>query len=175
MKHRGRAFVVTGVEVVQCRAKPPFGRVAAEADGQVHQFGSGFGGATRTRRLGRLVERAQSDVVTTCRRQRQMPGSQFGFVDDLGEPTVHRPAPGGLCLGVDPPRQQGVRKLNPVAVDRDNALALGYFEQIHQLIAVADGRPRNQLDGGRRHARRREQRLVNVGVETTESAPDDIG
>ena len=175
LKHRGRAFVVAGVEMVQCRAKPAFGRIAAEADGQVHQFGSGFGGTTRTRRFGRLVERAQCDVVTTCRRQRQMPGAQFGFVDDLGEPTVHRPAPGGHCLGVDTPGQQGMRKLDPVAVDRDNALALGYFEQIHQLIAVADRRPRYQLDGRRRHTRRREQRLVNIGVETAESAPDDIG
>ena len=175
LEHGGCAFAVAGVEMVECRAKPAFGRVAAEADRQVHQFGSGCGGTARTRRFRRLVERTQCDVVTACRGQRQMPGAQFGFVDDLGEPTVHRPAPGGHGLGVDPSGQQGMRKLNPVAVDRDNALALGDFEQIHQPIVVADRRPRYQLDGRCRHARRREQRLVNIGVETAESAPDDIG
>ena len=83
-----------------------------------------------------------------------MPGSQFGLVDDLGEPAVHGPAPCGHRLGVNTPGQQWMRKLNSVAVDRDNAFALGYFEEMHDVITVADGRSRDQLDGGCRDARR---------------------
>ena len=65
-------------------------------------------------------------------------------------------------------------EVDPVAVDRDNAFALGDFEQIDQLIVISDGRPRYHLDRRHCHARRRQQRLVHVGVEAAEAAADDI-
>ena len=174
LENGGRPFVITGIEVVQCRAKPTLGRIATEADRQVHQFSRRRGGATRSRRFRRLVERPECDVITVGRRQRQMPGAQFGLVDEFGEPAVHRAASGECGLRVDTPGQQGVRKVDPVAVDRDNALALGDFEQLDQPVVVADRRSGHQLHRRRRHARRREQRLVDIGIQAPEPTPDDI-
>jgi hypothetical protein len=91
--------------MVQGRTKPTGRGIAAESDRQVHQLGCRCGCAALARRLRGLVQRRKRDVVTPCRGQRQMPGPQLGFVDDVGEPPVHR-AP--LCrrgFGVHAPCQ----------------------------------------------------------------------
>ncbi len=154
---------------------PTLGRVATEADRQVHQFGRGRGRPAHPRRVRRGVERPKRDMVAAGRRQCEMSGPQLWLVDEFGEPAVHRPSPARGGLGVDAPRQQGMREVDPVAVDRDDALALGDFEKLDQPVVVADRRARHQLDGRCTHAGRCEQCFVHVGVETADPVADDVG
>ena len=175
LEHGARALLVACVEMVQGGTKPTLGGVTAEADRQVDQLGGRRGCPAHARRLRRRVERPQRDFVTAGRGQRQMPRPQFGLVDDVGEAAMHRSALARRGFGVHAPGQQGMREVDPVAVDRDDALAFRVLEQLDQPVVVADRRARHQLHRRRGHARRGEQRIVHVGIEAADPGPHNFG
>ncbi|MFV9632980.1 hypothetical protein [Mycobacterium neumannii] len=170
-----RALLFSSVEVVQCRAQPPLRGAPAEADGQVHQLGRRGRSTAHPRRFRRPVEGLQRDLVAFGGGQRQVSSPEFGFVDDLGEPPVHRPAAAGGRLGVDPAGQQRMREPDPVTVDSDDALALGDLEQFDQPVLVARRRLRHELDRRHGKARSGQQRVVDVGVEAAEPRAHHVG
>ena len=88
---------------------------------------------------------------------------------------MHRPALAGRGFGVYAPGQQGMGEVDPVAVDRDDAVAFRVLEQLDQAVVVASRRGRHQLHGRRSHARCREQRIMHVGIEAAEPGPHDLG
>jgi len=132
---RARAYEAAGVDAVFLA-----GGVTAEADRQVNQLGGRRGCPAHARGLRRRVERQKGDVVTAGRGQRQMPCPQLGLVDDVGEAAMHRSALARRGLGVNTPGQQGMGEVDPVAVDRDDALAFRVLEQLDQQVVVADRR-----------------------------------
>ncbi len=135
-----RALLVACVEMVQGGTESTIGGVTAEADRQVHQFGGRRGCPAHPRGLRSRVERLQGDLVAAGRGQRQMPRPQLGLVDDVGEAAMHHSALARRGFGVHAPGQQGMREVDPVAVDRDDALAFRDFEQLDQPVVVADRR-----------------------------------
>ena len=126
--------------MVQSGTESTIGGVTAEADRKVHELGGSRGCPAAAGGLRRCVERLQGDFVTAGRRQRQMARPQLGLVDDVGESAMHRSTAVRRSLGVHAPGQQGVGEVDPVAVDRDNALAFRILEQLDQSVVVADRR-----------------------------------
>ena len=65
--------------------------------------------------------------------------------------------------------------MDPVAVDRDDALAFRALEQLDQQVVVADRRVDTSSTVGEAMHDDGEQRVMHVGIQAAEPGPHDLG